>query len=192
MPTNRLLEKEKVATYVSVLLDSAYAAGGQDAVLEVRDQSEQVFRIMRSNIDLLSTFEDTSYTAQERGQVARAVFADCNPALLDVLVVMAERRDFGLLRHVWENYKCALEEKLDVRVVDVTTVVELDDHLREVIKNKAQADLGKEVVLRERIDPSLLGGLTMSTGDVYIDASVVSQLEHARTVLKDTTDGGEC
>ena len=40
MPTNRLLEKEKVSTYASVLLDSAFEAGGQDAVLEVRDQAE--------------------------------------------------------------------------------------------------------------------------------------------------------
>ena len=39
MPPNRLLEKEKVSTYASVLLDSAFEAGGQDSVLEVRDQA---------------------------------------------------------------------------------------------------------------------------------------------------------
>ena len=74
----------------------------------------------------------------------------------------------------------------------MTTVVALDDHLREVIRNKTQADLGKNVVLREHIDESLLGGLIMSVGGKRIDASVASQLENARTVLKHTTDGGEC
>ena len=53
MPTNRHVQKEKVATYASVLLDAALAAGGQDAVLEVRDQAERIIRIMRSNMDLL-------------------------------------------------------------------------------------------------------------------------------------------
>ena len=33
MPNNRHLEQGKVLTYASVLLDSAYEAGGQDAVL---------------------------------------------------------------------------------------------------------------------------------------------------------------
>ncbi len=34
-------------------------------------------------------------------------------------------------------YRNAAEEKLGVAVVDVTTVVALDDHLREVIKREA-------------------------------------------------------
>ena len=97
MPTNRLLEKEKVSTYASVLLDSAFEAGGQDAVLEVRDQAEQILRIMRSSIDLSSALEDSSYTPEQRSALARGVFADCNPILTDVLSVMAERGDIPLL-----------------------------------------------------------------------------------------------
>ena len=42
MPTNRHVQKEKVATYASVLLGAALAAGGQDAVLEVRGQAERI------------------------------------------------------------------------------------------------------------------------------------------------------
>ena len=77
-------------------------------------------------------------------------------------------------------------------VVDVVTRVALDDHLREVIKNKAGKDLGCDVVLNESIDTSLLGGIIMSAGDKRIDASVASQLNNARIVLKKKTDGGEC
>ena len=72
MPTNRLLEKEKVSTYASVLLDSAFEAGGQDAVLEVRDQAEQILRIMRSSIDLSSALEDTTPTRPNSAARSRA------------------------------------------------------------------------------------------------------------------------
>ena len=89
-------------------------------------------------------------------------------------------------------YRNAAEEKLGVAVVDVTTVVALDDHLREVITEKLSADLGKKVVLREHIDASILGGIIMSTNGKRIDASVASELEHARIVLKEENDGGEC
>ena len=70
MPTNRQILKEKVATYASVLLDGAYEAGGQDAVLEVRDQAERILRIARSNMDLSDALEDSSYTPEQRGQLA--------------------------------------------------------------------------------------------------------------------------
>lgn len=77
-------------------------------------------------------------------------------------------------------------------MVDVTTAVPLDDGLRQLITEKAEADLGRRAVLRERIDASILGGIIMDVDGNYIDASMISQLNRARNVLKDTTDGGEC
>ena len=100
MPTNRLVIKEEVATYASVLLDAAAEAGGQDAVLEVRDQAEQIVGFMRSNMDLSNALEDTSYTAEQRERIARGVFAPYDPVLVDVLAVMAERGDIALFSRV--------------------------------------------------------------------------------------------
>ena len=192
MPNNRHLEQAKVATYAQVLLDSVYEAGGQDAVLEVRDQFESIVKIMRSNMDLAGALSDSSYDAQTRASIARGTFAACNAALVDVLAVMVERGDIALLNRVCSSFIEQLESKLKVSIVDVTTVVELNDHLREVIVKKAEADLGTKVVLRERIDKSLLGGILMSVGGKRIDASVATMLDSARTTLNQTTDGGEC
>ena len=160
MPNNRHLEQGKVLTYASVLLDSAYEAGGQDAVLEVRDQFETIVKVIRSNMDLAGALSDTSAEPARRADVA--------------------------------SFVEQLERKLNVAIVDVTTVVPLDDHLREVIINKVEADLGSKIVLRERLDKSLLGGILITAGGKRIDASVASKLEVARTALKQTTDGGEC
>ena len=52
MPTNRLVVKEEVATYAAVMFDGANQAGGQDAVVEVRDQMEEVLRVMNADMDL--------------------------------------------------------------------------------------------------------------------------------------------
>ena len=192
MPTNRHVQKETVAAYATVMFDAAMQEGGQDAVLEVRDQTERIIRIMRSNMDLSGSLQDRSYTPEQRAGIAKAAFADANPVLANTLAVMVEREDVALLSRVWESYGEQIERKLNVTVVDVTTVVPLDDHLREVITKKAEADLGTKVVLRESIDKSLIGGILMSAKGKRIDASVASQLESARNVLKDSTDGGEC
>lgn len=192
MPTNRHVQKETVAAYATVMFDAAMQEGGQDTVLEVRDQTERIIRIMRSNMDLSSSLQDSSYTPEQRASLAKGTFADVNPVLANTLAVMAERGDVALLSRVWESYGEQIERKLNVTVVDVTTVVPLGDHLREVITKKAEADLGTKVVLRESIDKSLIGGILMSAKGKRIDASVASQLESARNVLKDSTDGGEC
>ena len=90
-------------------------------------------------------------------------------------------------------YEEQLGSKLNLCVVDVTTVVPLDDHLREVITKKAETELGMKVVLNEHVDKSLLGGIIMSANGRRIDASMRFQLDNARTVLRQATvDGGEC
>ncbi|HIT51161.1 MAG TPA: ATP synthase F1 subunit delta [Candidatus Aveggerthella excrementigallinarum] len=192
MPTNRLVIKETVDTYAQVLLDAANAAGGQEAVLEVRDQLEVVTKALRSNIDLQVALAEKAYTPEQREELVRNVFTGMHPALVDVLLVMSERDDLELANRVYAAFDGLIEEKLGVVVVDVTTAVPLDDALRETISNKAAQDLGKKVVLRERVDKSILGGIIMSASGRRIDASIATQLDTARTVLKTTTDGGEC
>lgn len=192
MPTNRLVVKEEVSTYAEVMFDAAYEAGGQDAVLEVRNQMEEIIHLMHSDMELSVALSDPTYAPEQRNQLVHAVFAACNPALVDVLAVMAERGDADKLSRVFGAYGEQLDSKLNLCVVDVTTVVALDDNLRHIITEKAEADLGKKAVLRERIDKSILGGIIMSVNGKRIDASVVSQLNKARHVLKETTDGGEC
>ncbi|MGI6104723.1 MAG: ATP synthase F1 subunit delta [Raoultibacter sp.] len=193
MPTNRLVIKEKVATYAAVLLDGLHEVGGQDAVIEGRAQLESINNYIRTSIDLTGALLDPSFSPEQHNQLVRNLLTDLNaqPVLIDVLAVMAERGDIELLPRVWTSFVEQLEEKFDVTVLDVTTSVALDDGLREIIRNKAVKDLGTNVVLREHIDGSILGGIVMSAKGQRIDASIQSQLENARNVLKQSTDGGE-
>ena len=192
MATNRLVVKEEVAVFASVLFDSANGAGGQEAVLQVREQMAEVIRLMRSDLDLTMALSNPDFTPEARRALVENVFAECHLAFREVLAVMAERGQADLLPRVNDEFRALLGDRLGICVVDVTTAVPLDDGLRQLITEKAEADLGKRAVLRERIDKSILGGIIMDVDGNYIDASMISQLNRARNVLKDTTDGGEC
>ena len=192
MATNRLVVKEEVAVFASVLFDSANEAAGQEGVLEVREQMAEVIRAMRADLDLTMALSNPDFTPEQRRALVENIFADAHVAFREVLAVMAERGQADLLPRVYADYCELLSAKLNLVVVDVVTAVPLDDGLRQLITEKAEADLGKKAVLRERIDKSILGGIIMDVDGNYIDASMISQLNRARNVLKDTTDGGEC
>lgn len=189
---NRHVINEIIAAYANAALDGAYAAGGRDAVVEVRNQLIQILEFMSTNIKLRLSLDDEVYSSEQRAEIARNVFEGYNPTLVELLVVMASRGDVEKLRRVYADYENLIVSKLDFNVVDVTTVVDLDDNLRTVITNKIQADLGRDCVLVEHKDPSIMGGIVMSTMGNYIDASLRSQFDRARIVLKEKTDGGEC
>ena len=61
-------------------------------------------------------------------------------------------------------------------VARVTSAVPLDDTLRGQVVEKLSAALNSQIVLRERVDPALIGGLVIRVGDTVYDSSVAGQL----------------
>lgn len=191
MATNRLVEKQEVATYASLLLSAAQGEGGRDKVLAIRSELEAVAAAVRGQSEVVEVLTDSAYAPEQRNATARKLFAMCDPILVDVLAVMAERGDISKLSRITASFEDQLRTELNLNVVEVTTAVPLDDDLRAKITAKLAADLGTDVVLDERVDASILGGIIMSANGRRIDASVTSQLDHARNVLTQNTDGGE-
>ena len=189
---NRHVTQATIDAYANTVLDGANAAGGTEAVVEVRNQMLEILGFMATNIDLRLSCDDEGYTPEEREGIVKGVFGSCNQVLVGLLCVMASRADMDKLRQIYHRYEDLIESKLNFSIVDVTTVVELDDNLRGVITNKAESHLGRKCVLVEHIDPSIQGGIIMSAGSRYVDASVRSQFERARFTLKQMNDGGEC
>ena len=161
---NRHVINETIAAYANAVIDGAYAAGGKEAVVGIRNQMLEILGFMSTNIDLRLACDDEGYTPQEREQIVRGVFGSYNELLVELLSVMASRCDMNRLRQVYAKYEELTETKLNFNIVDVTTVVELDDNLRTVITEKAESDLGRDCVLVEHIDPSIQGGIIMKTG----------------------------
>lgn len=191
MPTNRHIAKAEVGVYANTLVDALNEQGGLDAVMAARGQLEQIIAYNRSHKELLIALSEVK-SPEAIDALIKGVFGTCEPALVAVLTVVAERGDFDKLNRVWESFNEQIVQKLGVHVVDVTTAVSLDDNLREVITKKASADLGGSVVLNEHVDTSLIGGIVMSVSGKRVDASVATFLEQARATLKKSTDGGEC
>ena len=186
MPTSRMLAKQVVAIYADVLFDAADAVGAVDGVYT---QLDAALRLVRGHAPLRDAMADDAVPGTRRAAVAREVFAGLQPSLVATIAVMVEREDFGLLAQLVEAFDEIAEERRGVVAVDVTTAVELSDALRESISAKLAADLGKGVVLRETVDPAIIGGIVISTHGHRIDASLASQLESARLVLSAHTGG---
>lgn len=188
MPKDRMLIKREVTTYAEVLLEATKQTGN---VLEVAGQLKELHEVILTHPNLREALYEDTLPAEARVNVLNEVFKGFDPALLKVVGVMVERREIGLLHRVVGEFEALAEEALNVVILDVTTVVELDDALRQTIKSKYAAQFGKDVMLREHVDPSILGGIVLSARGKKIDASVSAQLEQVRVALSSVKTGGE-
>ena len=129
MPTNRVLDKQGVATYVACLLE---AAQGADRVFEDIEDLRSAYKAVNGSAQMREFLQNASVPAQNRAAFVKDVFSGLSAEVVSVLSVMAERGEMRLLGRVTTAYEAAAEEATNTVVVDVTTAVELDDHLREV------------------------------------------------------------
>lgn len=188
MPTSRALAKQIVATYATALFEAASAAGAVDVVA---GQLGDVLATVRGHVQLRDALLGGAVPAENRAAIVREVFSAMDPVLVSTLALMAERGEFDLSSSVSEAYARVSEERRDTVAVQVTTVVELTDGLREAITKKLSADFGRSVVLQEKVDASIIGGIVISAHGKRLDASMASQLEAARVTLSTAHTGGE-
>jgi F-type H+-transporting ATPase subunit delta len=188
MRISRALSKQIVATYAEVLYRAAVDA---DVVDAVGDQLSLVGHVVRGHAELRGTLRDESLPAENRVAVVRSVFGDFEPVLVSMLSVIVDRGESALLPAVIETFGEVAEADRGMAVATVTTAVQLDDRLRASIKSKLSAELGKGVVLREKVDPAVIGGIIIDAAGRRLDASIQSRLEHARAALSSTHTGGD-
>ena len=67
----------------------------------------------------------------------------------------------------------------------VTTASQLNDTQVTALKQALKAALGKDVTLDQRVDPSLLGGLTVKVGSRMIDTSLRTKLTRLKHAMKE-------
>lgn len=183
MKTNATQIRAKAAVYAEVLLGAAKAS---DNVFAVAGECDELLAAVRGSMELRTTLLDATVALDAKKAIVSEIFVDFAPELLAVFEVMIERNDLAALARTREQYLVLAEEALGATIVDVTTIVPLDDTLRGLIKSKYSAELGTNILLREHIDSNLLGGIVLSTHGKRIDASVLSQLESAKHTLSQT------
>ena len=188
MRISRTLANKYVAAYSDALFEATQAAGTVD---ECAVQLDAVVRLIRSNAPLRDAMRDSHVPAATRASMVGEVLAGLDTAVVKTVAVMVERGDLDLLSRVATKFAQEAEERRGIVAVNVTTAVELSDDLRESLKKKLAADLGKNVVLRERVDAAIIGGVVIDAHGKRIDASIASQLESARRVLSTAHTGGE-
>ena len=187
MKTNRLVVNGKIEAYAQTLVKNVFEQSGREELVEVRNQIRVLIGQLRSNPQFIQALKNESLSSEQLEGLIKNVFAGFNPVLLQVVSVMAAERDMELLPRVFHAFDRLMADGYNLVAVDVTTAVELDDHLRDMIRDKVQQEIGKDAIINERINKDMLGGIIMTVQGKRIDASVRAQMNKARIELKKHT-----
>jgi len=168
--------EETIGTvYGNALLDLAFEQGVHGEVLaELREFDA----LLAKEADFEAFLGTPRIRADVKKDVVKKVFSgQVSDTTLHFLLLVIDKGRQIYLRQIIAAFIEGYHERMGELVVNVTSAAELGDAQRKRLAQTLSQKYGKEVILRERVDDGLLGGLVIQVGDSRIDGSLRTRLQ---------------
>ncbi|MFN3153711.1 ATP synthase F1 subunit delta [Bremerella sp.] len=181
------LSRQRIGTvYAKALLGAADEAGQTDVVLD--EFGSLIHDVIEQREDLRHAIAGSILSEEERINVLDKAFGGkMTPVLLTFLKVVTQHERQDCLREIYDAAVKLNNERLGLVEVTATTATNLPQELSDSLTASLKAKLGREVVLKSKVDPSVIGGLVLHVGDTVFDGSVANRLKQLRQKALETT-----
>ena len=168
--------------YAEAFLNAAQKSG-QTAEM-VQDLDSLVNEVFAKDRYLELFLSSRAVSRERKAAALRAAFQGrASDLFVNFLLVLDDHDRLDALRSIAAAVRDLHEERTGKVRVEVRSALPLAEDQREKLRQELRASLGREPVLDARVDPELLGGLTVQVGDTLYDASIRTRLEQIRNQL---------
>lgn len=177
-----MVEFEKIGTvYAEALLELTREGSAQQSTEE---ELRELVTILKSDDTIWKFIASPLLVASEKQKVLEKVLkGKVSDLVYKFLGVLAEKRRLNVLPEIYKSYVALLDEELGRRRVRMYTATEPGADLQKEVVSVLKGYLDADVILEPHVDPELLGGIVIRTGDLMIDTSIKSGLEAMRKKL---------
>ena len=170
-----------VMRYARALLQ---LANEQKQAEPIRNELKSLREILDGNQAFKALLSDPGFSITRREALIQHTFADRgSPTLVNFLGLLNSKGRIGLIGEIIDAYEDLLEEQLGNVEVDVTVSQKLSPEQLERVRQKVSTAIGRNAIVHQYVDESIIGGLVLRVQDKLIDASVKHQLEMMKRQL---------
>ncbi len=143
--------------------------------------------IFRENPDYITLLSEPSVPRKERLQlVDESLGGSLNAYHLNFIKILVEK---GLVREYsacYKRFRKSYNESHGIADALVTTAVPLSEVQLSQLKEKLEKVSGKKVLLEQKVDPDILGGVRVDLEGQLFDGSVKGRLSELRKRVDET------
>lgn len=161
----------------SEALFAALLEEGQE-LSPARDELNAVKKIVAECDGFERLMDSPTVSAEEKLSVVKEAFdGKVSRHVLNFLCIVTEGRRWNSFSRICDSFGVLCNEHLGIAEITVTTAFPLSEEQRAAIKSKMAQVTGKKIMMSEKTDKSIVGGIVVDYGDTRLDGSVKTRLE---------------
>ncbi|MCW2277477.1 ATP synthase F1 subunit delta [Heliophilum fasciatum] len=169
--------------YAQALLD----IGVENKALDQLEKELGSFvALLEENAELKRVLFHPSIIVAEKKALVEKLLAQAQfsaTARAFILLVIDRRRE-TYFADIYREYVLLANQVRNIAHVNITSAVALSDGQVTKLKEQLASATGKTVVLQQKVDASLLGGMIIAIGDLIIDGSIAGKLRDLKATLQ--------
>lgn len=115
-------------------------------------------------------------TRQKKTMVEEVLEGRVHPLVIQFLGLVIDRHRESLLPDIAATWQAILDERANQQTATITSATPLDKTTVASLGQALEQVTGKTIVIEEQVQPDLLGGIVVQTGDLVMDASLKTRL----------------
>jgi len=142
----------------------------------------KVARLTRDTA-LVTLLEDPKVSLDHKAKELSERLGETDSEVIRLLSEYIVRGRLSAVDDIYDEYQRLLDNHRGIEgteTAEITTAIPLDDEDSLKIARRLTTIAGKPVVLKQKVDPNLIGGIVIKIGDKLIDGSIRSKLDALR------------
>lgn len=132
-------------------------------------------------IDLLKT---PTISKNEKKEIVKKVYKSIDKTFIDFLVVLVENDRIEYFKEIGHQYRKLVRINKNIVRIDIFSAKELTTkQMNNIIPSLKAKYVGKELEIKNFVNPALLGGIQVVANGESIDISLKSSLERMKESL---------
>ena len=144
---------------------------------KVREDVTVLLAVLKENPDFVNLLDTPAVSKDERLGVVDAALSTLDGNLANLVKILAERREAHSLPKVLDAYLAIYDEARGIERVEAVSVAPLTAEQTARLKEKLEKITGKQIIIKNTCDPSILGGMKLRYMGIQLDGSVKTRLD---------------
>lgn len=167
------------------------AVEGSEEQEEKRESDLQgIVRLIINSKDFKRFFDEPQIKVEEKKEVLKnALHGKIDQMILNFLFLLLDKGRFKLLPTIARHYHRMLVGKYGAIEARVISAIPLDDATKDRIKIRLEAAFGKKFKIRDKVNPTIIGGILVKVGNQIADCTIREGIADLKDALSMRSTG---